>query len=110
MDSSQTAAKPKRGDLSRRILDNITPEQHTQTYKQMAIAAAIADALDMNGWSKREFATRMNRQPSMVTRWLSGTHNFTIETLLAVEATLGVQLITIAGPKSIRQELTAVHG
>ncbi|GAA4407010.1 hypothetical protein GCM10023187_27130 [Nibrella viscosa] len=77
-------------------MERITPESYASTYKQMAIAARIADALEAKGWSKSEFAARMNQQPSIVTRWLSGTHNFTIDTLSAIEETLGVQLLITA--------------
>ena len=87
------ARKYKRGELSRQILARITPEQRARTFKQMAIAVRIADALETKGWSKSEFATRMNQQPSVITRWLSGTQNFTIDTLSDIEEMLGVQLL-----------------
>ncbi len=101
--------KRKRGELSQQILSSITPEQYARTYKQMAIAACIADALEANGWNKGEFAARMNRQPSVITRWLSGTHNFTVETLLDIEQALGIQLILIATPKRPYKESSPVH-
>ncbi|WP_138994900.1 helix-turn-helix transcriptional regulator [Larkinella sp. C7] len=85
--------KRKRGELSRQILASITPQEHARTFKQMAIAARIADALEAKGWSKSEFASRMNQLPSVVTRWLSGTQNFTIDTLSDIEEMLGVQLL-----------------
>jgi len=90
--------KRKRGDLSQQILASITPEQRARTYKQMAIAAQIADALETKGWGKREFATYMNQQPSVITRWLSGTHNFTLDTLSDIEEVLGVHLLAIHAP------------
>lgn len=95
--------KRKRGELSQQILASITPEQRARTYKQMAIAAKIADALEAKGWGKREFATYMNQQPSVITRWLSGTHNFTLDTLSDIEEVLGrsgapVHLLAIHAP------------
>lgn len=85
--------KRKRGELSRAILARIKLEQRARTFKQMVIAVRIADAFDAKGWSKSEFATRMNQQPSVITRWLSGTQNFTIDTLSDIEEMLGVQLL-----------------
>lgn len=85
--------KRKRGELSQQILASVSPQQRSRTYKQMAIAARIADAIAANGWSKSEFATRMNQQPSVVTRWLSGTQNFTLDTLSDIEEMLGIQLL-----------------
>ncbi len=85
--------KRNRGAKLQEILSSITPQEHARTFKQMAIAARIADALDAKGWSKSEFAARMNQLPSVVTRWLSGTQNFTIDTLSDIEEMLGVQLL-----------------
>ncbi len=82
-----------RGGALKRVMERITTEEYARTFKQMAIAARIADALDAKGWSKSEFAVRMNQLPSVVTRWLSGTQNFTIDTLSDIEEMLGVQLL-----------------
>ena len=48
----------------------------------------IADALAASGYSKKEFAMKMHRQPSEVTKWLSGSHNFTIELLAEISFVL----------------------
>lgn len=93
---SMETKKRDRGAKSKEILASITPEEHARTFKQMAIAARIADALAAKGWSKSEFASRMNQLPSVVTRWLSGTQNFTIDTLSDIEEMLGVQLLITA--------------
>ncbi|GAB3640001.1 helix-turn-helix domain-containing protein [Spirosoma arcticum] len=74
--------KRKRGKLSRQVPARIAPQQRARTLNQMS----IADALEAKGWSKSEFASRMNQR-------LSGTQNFTIDTLSDIEETLGVQLL-----------------
>jgi len=84
-----------RGNALHEVLTRISPEQYARTVKQMAIAARIADALDAKGWSKGEFANRMSQRPSVISRWLSGTHNFTMDTLSDIEEMLGVQLLAI---------------
>jgi hypothetical protein len=38
----------------------------------------------------------MEKRPSEVTKWLSGNHNFTLETISQIEKQLGVTLITIS--------------
>ena len=90
--------KRQRGELSQQILASVPPEQRARTYKQMAIAACIADALEAKGWSRSEFAANMHQRPSVVTRWLSGTHNFTVDTLSDIEEVLGIRLFDIANP------------
>ena len=41
----------------------------------------------------------MGKKPSEVTRWLSGTHNFTTETLWQMERVLRIQLLTSFPPE-----------
>ena len=61
----------------------------------MHIATRIDDGLKAKGWSQRQFAIKMGKRPSEVTKWLSGTHNFTLETLSMIESYLGITLIII---------------
>ena len=48
----------------------------------------IQDALQASGMSRKEFAVKMGRQPSEVTKWLSGKHNFTSDLLAEISAVL----------------------
>lgn len=76
------------------LLDEISPAEMRKTEKRMQLAAKIADALEDKGWSKGEFAAKMGkRQQSVVTKWLSGTHNFNIDTLMDMEEVLGISLL-----------------
>lgn len=76
------------------LLDEISPKEMRKTEKRMKLAAKIADALEAKGWSKGEFAARMGKnQQSVVTKWLSGTHNFNAETLMDIEEVLEIDLL-----------------
>jgi transcriptional regulator with XRE-family HTH domain len=57
-----------------------------------SLAERIIDRLKERGISRFEFANMMDVQPSIVTRWLSGKHNFTVTTLFAIEHTLGINV------------------
>jgi len=63
------------------LLGKITSAELLKTKVKMQIAARIADILQQKDWGKKQFATRLSKQPSEITKWLSGTHNFTIDTL-----------------------------
>ena len=58
---------------------------------KMRTAARIADAMKAVGLSKSQFARKMGKSPSEITKWLSGTHNFTIDSLQEISAVLGVE-------------------
>lgn len=45
--------------------------------RRMRIAIQIADAMAEQHISKKELAQKMGRQPSEITKWLSGDQNFT---------------------------------
>jgi len=55
-------------------------------------AQEIADALAASGMSRKEFADKMNRLPSEVTKWLGGDHNFTTNLLAEISFVLGTPI------------------
>jgi transcriptional regulator with XRE-family HTH domain len=54
------------------------------------IAKIIDDCIKEKNITRQEFAGIMGVQPSTITKWLSGSHNFTAETLIGIEFKLGV--------------------
>lgn len=60
-------------------------------YKQK-IADKIKARLSELDISRKQFAGMMKVQPSAVTKWLSGTHNFQIKTLFEMEVVLGINI------------------
>ncbi|TKG95220.1 XRE family transcriptional regulator [Puteibacter caeruleilacunae] len=60
--------------------------------KNMAIIEKVRIKLDALGWSKRQFAEAMGIKPSEVSKWLSGTHNLTMKSIVKMESALGIDL------------------
>ena len=69
------------------------PDESRRIRTSMIIAARIASALREKGWNKIRLASELNKSPSLVTRWLSGNHNFTTDTLSDIQNVLGIQLL-----------------
>ena len=67
--------------------------------KQVDMSWAIADKIDAllkkKCMSQKEFAHLMGKTEPEVSRWVGGTHNFTIRTLAKISVVLGEDLITI---------------
>lgn len=78
------------------LLAEITPEQQARTDRKMQISCIIDDAMKAKGYGKKQFADKVGRKPSEITKWLSGTHNFTIETLSDIERVLSVRILNLS--------------
>ena len=68
---------------------------------RVRIANRIEDTLDRLGITKSKFAKMVERSPSEVTRWLSGDHNFTIDTLTDIEHALNITLLCVTDDQNI---------
>jgi transcriptional regulator with XRE-family HTH domain len=64
----------------------------------MEISRFIADCLKNRlkelRISNSEFAVMINMQPSNITKWLSGEHNFTISTLQKIQDVLNINFFS----------------
>lgn len=62
--------------------------------KNVDIAQKVNQALEEKGWSKSYFATqKLNKTPSEISKWLSGTHNLTLKSIVKMEKALGIELV-----------------
>lgn len=77
------------------MFDEISQEDFDKTTTKMKLAVKIAYALKAKGWKKSQLALKMNQRPSVITKWLSGTHNFTLDTLCDIEHILDIKLLSI---------------
>jgi len=68
----------------------------TSNQAKKLLAQKIDSAREEKGLTKTGFASLMQVQPSVITRWLSGKHNFTLSTLYQIERKLGIQIIKIS--------------
>ena len=75
------------------LLDEITPKEQARTTKQMLLAAKIHDGIIAKGLTQKQFAKIIGQNESTICRWLSGTHNFTSDTLFSIEDELDISLI-----------------
>lgn len=78
------------------LLSNITPEEQEQIDYKMKLAAKIHAGLKSKGWKSLDLAKALNlKSPSLVSKWLSGTHNFTVDTLVDIQRVLNIQLFNV---------------
>jgi transcriptional regulator with XRE-family HTH domain len=79
--------------LMDKIYQNIPQTTFDFVSNRMILASRINEAIKSRGWSQKQFADEMGKKPSEISRWLSGTHNFTTDTLWHIEQVLGIRLL-----------------
>lgn len=77
------------------LLNEIDLKEAARIEKRMLLAQKISEALESKHLLKGEFAKIMGVQPSVITKWLSGTHNFTSDTLSDIEEVLDIDLLSV---------------
>lgn len=78
------------------LLSNIQPEEQEQIDYKMKLAAKIYTGLKAKGWKSLDLANALHlKSPSLVSKWLSGTHNFTVDTLVDIQRVLDIKLLDV---------------
>ena len=77
------------------ILAQIDEKELARIRRRMMLAAKIEEAMKRKGYNQRRFAKMMGKSPTVISEWLSGDRNFTIDTLTDIEEVLGVQLLDV---------------
>lgn len=80
------------GNLLKALLDGMKEIERVQVETKFNLASNIENFLQNKGISKSEFAAKMGKSPSEISKWLSGKHNFTIDTLLEIAHALKVDI------------------
>lgn len=78
---------------------NGNPEITKLVEKNLAIANKIHELLEERGLKPADLARMLNKKPSEISKWLTGTHNFTTKTITKIETVLGVDIIHIEPQK-----------
>ena len=100
-----TEARKYHSPIIDKIRERITPQLKSLISRRMSLAAKIDDALQARGLTNVEFAYMMGKKPSEISRWLSGTHNFTTGTLWEIERVLNIQLF-VSSPAPTKYEMS----
>lgn len=87
--------------LSKQLLASIDPKEEKKIKNEMLMAKMLHDCLEAKGISQKDFAKMMGKRPSEISKWLSGKHNFTIDTLSEIGFELGTDFIHYEDKKAV---------
>jgi transcriptional regulator with XRE-family HTH domain len=77
------------------LLESIPEDVKQSVNLSMAIAVQINYILKYKKISQREFALALGKKESEISKWLSGNHNFTTNTISKIQKVLSEDIISI---------------
>lgn len=101
-------ARTHKSEVLNKFFSITDKNEDIKTEKSMLLAVRIDNAIRKMAYNKGQFASVMKVQPSVITKWLSGTHNFTIDTLFDIESALDITLIQTEEKASL-QTITTMY-
>ncbi|GAA4026891.1 hypothetical protein GCM10022386_07810 [Flavobacterium cheonhonense] len=78
---------------------NQNPQIDKVVEKNLAIANKIHELLEERGLKPADLARLLDKKPSEISKWLTGTHTFTTKTIAKIEIALGIDIIHIEPQK-----------
>ena len=81
------------------LFDECLAQVPNDVKMELDMSFALADKIDMilreKNISQKQLAKKMGKTEAEVSRWLGGTHNFTLRTIAKISEALGVKLLNI---------------
>jgi transcriptional regulator with XRE-family HTH domain len=73
----------------------VSPAIRRQVDLSFQIVDRIHEILISKNLKQKDLAERLGKKESEISRWMRGTHNFTIDTLTAIEDALGAPILSV---------------
>ena len=86
----------KTNALFQSCLSDVKEDVKAEIDLSFSIVDIIDTLLKEKGMTQRELAEALGKNEAEVSRWMRGTHNFTIRTLAKISNVLGVPIVSIS--------------
>ena len=86
----------KTNPLFRECLSKVSDKTRAEFNLSFEIAERIDAILKGKGMTQKELAAKMGKRESEISKWLTGRHNFTTNTIAGISSALGEPIILIA--------------
>ncbi len=86
----------KTNDLLHKCLSDVSNDVKAEIDLSFAIVDRIDAVLKEKGMTQKDLAEALGKNESEVSKWMRGTHNFTIRTLARISNVLGSQIIGVS--------------
>lgn len=86
----------KRSNIIEARRAKVAPEIRRRVDLSFLIVDRIHSILDEKGLKQKDLANMLGKKESEISKWMRGTHNFTIDTISSIENALGTPILQVA--------------
>lgn len=94
----------KRSSILESRRRTVDPAVRRKVDLSFQIVDRIHEILQSRGLKQKDFATIMGKSEAEISKWMRGTHNFTIDTLLSIEKNLDAPILMVYSTKGKEEE------
>jgi len=76
-----------------RLRARILPENRIFVKKNLAVSEQVCNLLEQRGWSQKVLAEKLGKETSEVSKWLSGLHNLTLQSISKMESVFNEDIL-----------------
>ncbi|MBQ6189419.1 MAG: helix-turn-helix transcriptional regulator [Bacteroidaceae bacterium] len=73
----------------------VSPEVRQRVALSFRIIDRIHEVLEEKGLKQKDLAQRLGKSEAEISKWMRGTHNFTIDTISAIEQALQAPIVEV---------------
>ena len=73
----------------------VNPEIRESVALSFRIVDRIHDILEEKGLKQKDLAIKLGKSEAEISKWMRGTHNFTIDTLVSIEDALNAPIVEV---------------
>ncbi|MCH5347641.1 MAG: helix-turn-helix transcriptional regulator [Muribaculaceae bacterium] len=85
----------KRSNIIEKRRSMVSPLIKREVNLSFEIVDRIHAILDARGLKQKDLATMLHKNESEISKWMRGTHNFTLDTICMIEEALGVEILQV---------------
>lgn len=87
----------KRSSIIESRRAKVSSEVRRRVDLSFLIVDRIHAVLERRGLRQKDLASMLDKKESEISKWMRGTHNFTIETISQIEKALGEPILQVVG-------------
>lgn len=94
-----------RSKIAQKLLEKTSKETKEFVSLYSDIVVRINELIAEKGYTQKELAESLGKNPSEISKWLNGEHNFTLRSLAKLQAQLGEPIIYVPPSKKFKSDL-----